>query len=192
MDSEAEALLVARVKQGDQQAFNCLLDHHIAMINQFAYRMVNNSADADDITQEVFLRLWHKIAQFNPDKARLSTWLHQIAHNLCIDLFRKKTFSATDEIDSATADTDLARDLHADQHRRMVQQAVANLPERQRSALVLCHFQGLSNKQASIIMEVSVEALESLLSRARRKLKAQMQDTLAAEKAGETRGGIST
>ncbi len=84
-----ESALIARTKDGDNTAFQILLHRYLPMINNYAVRMLGNQADAADICQEVFIRFWQKSDSFDPGRAKLSTWLHQIAHNLCIDHFRK-------------------------------------------------------------------------------------------------------
>jgi RNA polymerase sigma-70 factor (ECF subfamily) len=139
--------------------------------------MLGDAAQAEDVVQETFLRLWSRADRFRPEKAKLSTWLHNIAHNLCIDGFRSaKRMTYTDTPD------DLAREGDDPQTRRSeaeraarVRDAIAALPERQRSALLLCHYQGLSNRDAAEILDVSVDALESLLSRGRRTLRQQLE-----------------
>lgn len=139
----------------------------------------------EDIRQETLLRLWTQADRWRPEIAALSTWLHRIAHNLCIDHLRRTSRLVGEpedgEIESLThGSSDADRDAggtdphHAlGQHRLgdQLREALATLPERQRSALILCHYQGLSNRDAAEVLDVSVDALESLLARARRKLR---------------------
>ena len=132
---------------------------------------------ADDVVQETFLRLWSRAASYNSATARLTTWLHNIAHNLCVDSFRRDariTYTDNDEVEPAPGHGPEASH-EAVQRSAQVRRALAGLPERQRSALLLCHYQGLSNRDAAAILDVSVEALESLLARARRKLKQELE-----------------
>lgn len=175
--SADELSLVERAQQGDSDAFQILLHRYLPIIHRYAMRMLGNQTDASDIAQEVFIRFWQKSHNFDPARAKLSTWLHQIAHNLCIDHFRKhsKMTSIDGSADQILYDqnqewedseADLATELQT-----QLKRAIESLPERQRSALIFCHYQGLSNKQAAEILNVSVDALESLLSRARRSLK---------------------
>ncbi len=170
--SEQETELIRRTQLGDGDAFQILLHRHLPMIHAYAMRMTGNQADASDIAQEVFIRFWQKADSFQPEKAGLSTWLHQIAHNLCIDFFRKNskqqnlvTHNHEEAIDTSEEVLDRQNQL---------KDAIGKLPERQRSALLFCHYQGLTNKQAAHILDVSVDALESLLSRARRTLKTNL------------------
>jgi RNA polymerase sigma-70 factor (ECF subfamily) len=165
-----ETALIERTQQGDNDAYQILLHRHLPMIHNYASRMLGNQDDAADVAQEVFIRFWQKAATFDPTKAKLSTWLHQIAHNLCIDLFRKNARFVDSEPELEESEPMKNLD-ESEETSTAVQQAVTRLPERQRSALLFCHYQGLSNKQAADILEVSVDALESLLSRARRSLR---------------------
>lgn len=172
MSEPTEAELVRRVSEGDQVAYHQLLDDQLPSVSRYVARMLGNASEAEDITQEVFLRLWTHADRFNPKASRLSTWLHNIAHNLCIDHFRKHRRIVDGEPDPNIAggdepDTQVMASMDAD----YISEAMIQLPERQRSAIVMCHYQGLSNKEAADILDVSVDALESLLARGRRNLK---------------------
>ncbi len=173
---DQEAVLITRVQAGDSAAFQLLLQQNLPVIHQYANRMLDNSAEAADVAQEVFIRFWRKSKTFDPKKAKLSTWLHQIAHNLCMDYFRKQ--SRLTELENREEPTSalLENDLDQEQRTEYMKLLISNLPERQRSALILCHYQGLSNKQAATILDISVDALESLLSRARRTLKKTLME----------------
>ncbi len=163
--------IVQRMREGDSDAFATILDHHLSQVLGYVKRILpmTPAADAEDIAQETFIRLWTARERFDVDRARLSTWLHRIAHNLCIDHLRKHKHDA-DLVDSETSDGPDTIAETDDQSAR-VNVALMKLDERQRSALVLCHYQGFSNKQAAAILEISVDALESLLRRSRSKLK---------------------
>lgn len=164
---------------------------HLSGINRYTVRMIGNASNAEDITQEVFLRLWTRADSYKPEASKLSTWLHNIAHNLCIDYFRKNNRFIQDSSEIyeteeslhltsvsgrphgiATSGRDEPEHELAKKNRdHDVKKALMTLPERQRSAIIMCHYQGVSNKDAAHIMEVSVDALESLLSRGRSKLR---------------------
>jgi len=180
LSGTSEEELILQLQGGSAMAYRQLLDNHLPSVNRYVVRMMGNSADTEDITQEVFLRLWLKSGDFNPSLAKLSTWLHKIAHNLCIDHFRKhtneKTESNPDELAGGIEPIGVL--VRAREHSN-IQMAMQCLPERQRSAIVMCHYQGLSNKEAAIILEISVDALESLLSRGRQKLRNLLQDPKA-------------
>ena len=173
------------VQTGDQQAYARLLDRHLNSVHAYAYRMTNNRADAEDVAQETFLRVWHRARTFRSGRVRFTTWLHRIAHNLCIDAFRKRRPAVDMELDTVADDAPGADEAGIAQERReAVHACIAALPERQRSALVLCQFQGRSNREAAQILDVSVDALESLIARARRTLRVRLSDRLELEGTG--------
>jgi RNA polymerase sigma-70 factor (ECF subfamily) len=177
-----EAALVARVAAGDEAAYRALLAAHLAPLNRYARRMLGDRDEADDVTQDVFVRLWTDAHRYRPEAARLTTWLHRIAHNLCVDWQRRhrrislagdsSMLEAPPQETTRGPEVDLAEAARV----RRVRAAVDALPERQRSALVLCHYQGLGNREAAEIVGVSVEALESLLARARRTLRRALEE----------------
>lgn len=161
-----------RVADGDRAAFTTLLEQHQRPLSAYARRMLGDFSLADDVVQETFLRLWSQAGRFDAKASRLTTWLHRICHNLCIDSHRKLGRERVlDETHEQPAEQTPELSRQQSETGRRVQAAVSSLPERQRSALLLCHYQGLSNRDAAGIMDVSVEALESLLSRARRRLR---------------------
>lgn len=176
MDREREALLVQQVADGDRKAFGVLLSTHQLPLVRFTRRMLGDYAVADDIVQETFVRLWTRAGSFNSANARLTTWLHNIAHNLCIDSFRRNSRLEFTDDDARLERSGVGPDnvLEDTQNAKRVRTAVQMLPERQRSALLMCHYQGLSNRDAAEILGVSVDALESLLARARRYLKKEL------------------
>jgi len=142
-----------------------------------AYRMLNDAAEAEDVVQEVFVRVWKQAPTWQPGTARFDTWMHRVALNLCYDRLRRRREQVMaeppEQVDDGPApDAGL---IAADVGKR-VDAALSTLPERQREAIVLCHFQALTNIDAAALMEISVDALESLLSRGRRALRSQLAD----------------
>ena len=158
-----------QVQNGDNQAFTLLVDRHLKAIHGFVYRMVRNTSDAEDVAQETFFRVWKKAHAYQPGRVQFTTWLHRIAHNLCIDRSRKHSSGRSLELDGDWAAT--SPDETQLDRMKMVNIALTALPERQRTALVLCSMQGMSNSQAAEVVGVSLKALESLLSRARSTLR---------------------
>jgi len=161
-----------RVCAGDKSAYGRILDLHLPSVSRYVVRMTGTSNEAEDITQEVFLRLWTHAERYDPQKARLTTWLHNIAHNLCVDHFRKQgkfSYEAGEEEIPGGLEPDTA--FRQEVRGQLIKRALMAIPERQRSAVVMCHYQGLTNKEAASTMNISVEALESLLARGRRSLK---------------------
>ncbi len=175
---QTDAALLARVGTGDSRACRILVDAHLGRISAFAWRMLGDAGEAEDVAQEAFLRLWRQAAGWRAD-ARIGTWLHRVTYNLCVDRLRRVRPSATTELADIP---DPAGSAFADRHRgqiaRTVEKVLADLPERQRAAITLVHYQELGNIEAATILRVSVEALESLLARGRRSLR----DRLRAKK----------
>src|SRR5439155_3532990 len=116
-------------------------------------------------------RVWTAARRWEPGHARFTAWLHRIAMNVCLDRIAKKRETVLDDLPELTDPRpEPSSALQARELSRHVRRAVAALPENQRTALVLCHYQGLRNSDAAEAMGVSVEALESLLARGRRAL----------------------
>lgn len=165
--------LMASIALGDRAAFAEFVTRHVAAIVGYAARFVGRRSDAEDIAQEAFTRLWTKAPQWRAQGAPPRRWLFRVTYNLCMDeLRRRRPWAAGDAAgDPAdTADTPEESVLRRDRDGRLAA-ALAALPERQRRALALCAYEGLSNKQAAAALEIGVEALESLLARGRRKLR---------------------
>ncbi len=202
--ADADESLMARVQAGDVAAFQLLVRRHSRRLQQFARRLLRDADEADDVTQEALLRVWQHAARWQPGRVQFTTWLFRIAQNQCIDRLRKaqtrrevsgstrgteagenhdqamSTGSANGSLleslpDTRRGATPEERVSDADRARRL-EHALGGLPERQRSALVLCFYQGLSNQQAADVLDVSVDALESLLARARRALRSALAD----------------
>lgn len=175
MDQDkADAVWLKRIAEGDKQAFTDLLGVHLPPILTFIQRYIHEYANAEDIAQEVFTRVWLHAKQWKQLNSSPRSWFYRIAYNLAIDTIRKQK-QTTDQIDELTTAQTPEENLIQLAQYQQLQDAMCTLPERQRTALYLCTYQGLSNKEASAIMEVSVDALESLLSRARRALKSYFQ-----------------
>lgn len=164
--------LVARVARGDRMAARVIMTRHLPKILNLGRRMLGDQTEAEDVAQEVFIRVWTNAVRWKPGQAKFETWLHRVAMNLCYDRLRRRPTAALDGVAEPADDapTPIAR-LYETQLAAAVNEALQHLPERQREAIVLCHYQGLSNIDAAAMMEISVEAMESLLSRARRTLK---------------------
>ena len=169
--------LVKRVGAGDPAAVQAMVARKLPRMLSLAQRMLGDAAEADDVAQEAMLRAWKQAPRWTPGQARFDTWLHRVALNLCYDRLRRRREIATDvmpdHIDDGPAPD---RGLLAAETGTQVQAALSRLPPRQREAIVLCHYQELGNIEAAALMEISVEALESLLSRGRRALRAALAD----------------
>lgn len=182
MSYDDEAQQIARAAAGDRMAMHALVVDHSPAIYRLAQRLLNRAEDAEDVTQEAFLRAWKTLPKWKAE-AKFSTWLHRVALNLCYDRLRKHRETLFAEPPDMADNINLQPDaeLQQQQTRHTVKTAIAALPERQSTALTLTALQSHTNKEAAEIMDISVDALESLLARARRKLRqdlASMRDQL--------------
>ena len=183
---DPDAELVLRAGAGDAAACTQLVDRHLPRVLRLAGRMLSHRADAEDVTQEVFLRVWRSAPGWRPGKARFSTWLYRVTLNLCSDRLRQRRPNAEPEVLENLPDEALSAEgvLQRGAVVTEVTAALARLPDRQREAILLCHYEELDNREAATILDVSVEALESLLSRGRRALR-QMLSGKARDLIGE-------
>ncbi len=173
--------LMERIARGDAGAFRELSQQYLRPLVTFCSRMLKSHAEAEEVTQEVFLRAWQKADRYEP-KARVSTWLYTIARRMCIDRLRQKgtrgeEFLFDDERDAAPSSAHPSHLMAQKQEATLIKDALLSLPERQRTALSLCHEAGLSGGEIAVVMEITVEAVESLLSRGRRTLREKLQPT---------------
>ena len=176
---QVDDALVARVARGEPGAAQTLVARQLPRMTALAYRMLGDASAAEDVAQETLLRAWKEAPRWRPGRARFDTWMHRVALNLCYDRLRRnreRTVAEPPEQVDPTPSTE-AR-LQQVERAARVASAVGALPERQREAVVLCHYQELGNIEAAEIMDVSVEALESLLSRGRRTLRAALADVM--------------
>jgi len=172
--SGGDAELVMRVGEGDVPAYRELVRRHGKKLHHYAARLTHSPADAEDIVQETFLRLWQRASEYSP-RARVTTWLHRIAHNLAVDRLRARgRWQALEDEDDAPISAPQARLIDDRRRAENLDAALSELPERQRAALVLVHLNELSGKEAAHVLEISEDALESLLARARRTLKEKL------------------
>jgi RNA polymerase sigma-70 factor (ECF subfamily) len=169
--------LLARVAKGDPAAVRALVARKLPRLMALASRMLNDAAEAEDVAQEAFLRVWRQAPRWRPGAAKFDTWLHRVALNLCYDRLRRRREIATAEPpEVADPSPGPDRGLDARDTGARVAAALQALPDRQREAIVLCHYQELGNIEAAAVMGVSVEAVESLLGRGRRALRAALKD----------------
>ncbi|MFN0301658.1 MAG: sigma-70 family RNA polymerase sigma factor [Burkholderiales bacterium] len=173
-----DAGLMAAVGRLDARAFAVLVERHLSWALRFVERMVGGKADAEDLVQMAFLRVWQGAARWEPT-AQFRTWFYRVLYNLCMDHFRSRG-AASEPLDESIPDDQATADerLYAAQRSEHVRQALAALPERQRAAIVLCYYEERSQTDAATLLGVSEGALESLLSRGRAALKKSMRDNL--------------
>jgi RNA polymerase sigma-70 factor (ECF subfamily) len=176
-ETDPDEALLARVATGDPAAVRAMVARKLPRLISLGQRMLGDAGEAEDVAQEAFLRIWKQAARWRPGQAKFDTWLHRVALNLCYDRLRRRREIPTDappeQVDPGPAPD---RGLEAQGVALRVSEALQALPERQREAIVLCHYQELGNIEAAAVMGVSVEALESLLGRGRRALRAALAD----------------
>ena len=172
---------MARVAAGDEQAFAGLLGRHLDRIHHYLRRLTGRPTESDDLAQETFIRVWLKARSYRSGRVKVTTWLHRIAHNVAVDHLRKAGRAAQAEAATLPPD-DAGPDALRQQAeaRQRLHHALGALPESQRSAILLRHQQGLSNSDVAAVLGISVRAVESLLSRGRRRLKALLAETDSA------------
>ncbi|MDH2325292.1 RNA polymerase sigma factor [Cereibacter sp. SYSU M97828] len=179
-DVTDEALLILYAN-GDGAAARSLTLRLTPRVLAYAARMLGDRAEAEDIAQEAMLRLWRIAAEWRQGEAKVSTWLYRVAANLCTDRLRRRRGVALDDAPEPEdgAPSVLQGMVEADRMRAL-DAALASLPERQRQAVVLRHIEGMSNPDIAEIMEIGVEAVESLTARGKRALAAALSGKRAA------------
>jgi RNA polymerase sigma-70 factor (ECF subfamily) len=169
-DVSDEALMV-RYANGDPLAARLLTLRLAPLVQRYAARLLGDRTEAEDVAQEAMLRLWRIAPDWRQGEARVTTWLYRVVTNLCTDRLRRARPKALDEVaepeDVAPGAT--ARMIEADRVAAL-EQALAQLPDRQRQAVVLRHLEGLSNPEIAEAMDIGVEAVESLVARGKRAL----------------------
>ncbi|HSP49861.1 MAG TPA: sigma-70 family RNA polymerase sigma factor [Pseudolabrys sp.] len=170
MDDSDEALM-ARIARGDERAFRALVSRHLSVMFGLARRILGNAADAEDVAQEAMLRVWTHAPRWQP-LALFRTWLTRMVVNLCLDRKRRAPWVALEAageiVDPALG---ASEKTERDERERLVAAAIAELPARQRAAIVLTYGDGMSNAQVAEILDTSVSAVETLLVRGKQNLR---------------------
>lgn len=174
---ERDAGLLARASKGDPKAFREIVTLHLPACLAIARRVLHDEAEAEDVAQEALVRVWRNAAALELGPGGLRPWLRRVVSNLSIDRMRSgRRISVVDEVPEVVEPASQMRELGERELSARVAKALAGLPERQRLALTLFHFEGLSQAEVAATLEISDEAVESLLARARRALKAELKD----------------
>ena len=177
IEGSVEALLVLYAN-GDPDAARLLAQRLVPRVLGYATRILGDRAEAEDIAQEVMLRLWRAAPDWRTGEAQVSTWVYRVAANLCTDRLRAVKRKGAQALDAVAEPEDgapsVVHNLIAVDRRAALQAALARLPDRQREAVVLRHIEGLTNPQIADVMQIGIEAVESLISRGKRALTAAL------------------
>jgi RNA polymerase sigma factor (sigma-70 family) len=167
-DRADDDALMRRVATADASAFRTLAEAHGALVHRIAFRMLGDAAEAEDIAQESLLRLWRDASRWQAGHSGVAAWLTRVAMNQCLDRLRRRKFASDDEVPEREDETPLAPDLiDAEASRERVVAAIADLPDRQRAAIVLTYYEDQPNNAAAVLLDMNIKAFESLLLRAR-------------------------
>jgi len=183
---EEDFQLLAKFKKGDQHAFELLVRKYKMAVFNTIYSIIGNTQEADDIAQEVFLKVYTKVGSFK-GKSSFSTWLYRITVNKCIDELRKRNnriisyeteFNEEEKLKLedvlAGKETDITEELRQKELQDIIQKAMNSLPEKYRIILTLKEIEGLSYNEISRVMKISVGKVRIWLFRARQKLKEKL------------------
>jgi RNA polymerase sigma factor (sigma-70 family) len=183
-EASDEALMVLYAN-GDRHAALALTQRVTPRVLAYASRLLSGDrAEAEDVAQETMLRLWKVAPQWRQGDTKVTTWAYRVATNLCIDRQRvrvRKRHVALDDSPDVADGAPMAEDQLQDAGRMAaLEAALAELPDRQRQAVVLRHLEGMTNPEIAAIMEIGVEAVESLTARGKRALSALLAGRKAA------------
>lgn len=177
--SEEDDAVLARFAAGDPHAAGILTGRLAPRSFALALRMLGDRAEAEDIAQESMVRLWRMAPDWEPGKAKVSTWLYRVTMNLCLDTKRRRHggMARLDDVPDPPDPALSAPEQMQDRTRAdALQAALMQLPERQRQAVILRHIEDLSNPEIAGIMDISTEAVESLTARGKRALAALLAE----------------
>lgn len=179
-ESARDHALMERIGQGDHEAFRQLVERHQSAVIGTVTKMLGNSSDSEDVSQQVFLRVWRNAKRYRPD-ARFTTYLFTITRNLVFNetrrRTRKKEVSSDEREESSNLTVEAAPEHRPDsallqaELQQAVDAAIASLPEAQRMAVVLRRYDQLSYEEIASVLDLSVSAVKSLLFRARTALR---------------------
>lgn len=173
LSAVSDEALVVLYANGDPLAARALTLRLVPRLTGYAARMLGDRAEAEDVVQETMLRLWRIAPDWRQGEAQVTTWLYRVATNLCTDRLRRVRPAALDDVpDPADGAPAVVARLIAADRVLALDAALARLPDRQREAVVLRHLEGLGNPEIARVMDIGVEAVESLVARGKRTLTA--------------------
>jgi RNA polymerase sigma-70 factor (ECF subfamily) len=189
--ADADAALMLRVKRGDRAAFARLVEKYRQPLFNFIFRTLRDEAETEDVAQNTFLQVWKSRARYQRT-AKFSTWLFTIARNLCLNEIRRRSRHPAESLEETHAEHDdqpqrqyedkkifLPTDdaLHGELARK-IEEALAELPENQRTAILLCRQDELSYEEIAEVLNCSLSATKSLIHRGRETLKEKLKPYL--------------
>ncbi|MDR3441303.1 sigma-70 family RNA polymerase sigma factor [Telmatospirillum sp.] len=164
--------LLERMRSDDVEAYRVLVERNIDRAYAVAMRVLKNPADAEDVTQDAFVKAWVNRQRWDAGRAKFSTWLYRVIVNRCIDKQRLLKTEWLDEVDEPVADiADAVTVIHRQRVYGRLEDALQRLPTQQRIALVLSYYEDMSNLEVADVMGTTVGAVESLLKRGRKRLR---------------------
>lgn len=191
---DPDTALMLRVKDGDREAFRALFEKYSASVARFAAGFVGATARAEELAQDVFLQVYRTRQRYEP-RAKFSTWLYTIAHNLCLNEVRRHDYKSRVDLAGGGAedaqppwdppDAEAAEgESHAAQRELegRIARLVAELPEAQRTALILSRVEELRYQQIGEILSISEQAVKSLIFRATQRIKAGLKGYLEGDR----------
>ena len=174
-----ERVLVTKIKNGDPTAFKQLFEQYQGYVYNICHRMSGNRVEAEDTTQDVFIKIFHAIGKFRGE-AKLSSWIYRVAVNTCLKKERRKRlnnlisleflFQDKESFQPMSLEETPDQQMEISETENIVQQAIQQLPARQKTALILHRYENLSYTAIAHVMEISLSAVESLLHRAKENL----------------------
>jgi RNA polymerase sigma-70 factor (ECF subfamily) len=179
---ESDSAVVARVREGQDDAYRMLVEQHSRGLFRLAFRMTGNEQDAEDVVQETLLRAFRHMDRYE-SRASLSTWLHRIAANCALDLIRRRKRRQEGEPppEVAGGDPSPARLAYSNQVRECVAEAMNGLSEQERTAFVLRHFEGESIENIGQALGLNVSAAKHSVFRAVQKLRRTLEPLVGTE-----------
>jgi RNA polymerase sigma-70 factor (ECF subfamily) len=185
-ESLSDERLIYKIAAGEQLAFTELVHRYLSALVKFSARYTHSTSYSEDLVQEAFLRIWKGADSWSAAKGTVKSWLFKIAYNLTMDFLRKQALqnSYQESLKSSVSEVhSLERSLLAAEQKKQLHQALFDLPERQRTALTLFLVNGLTGREVAAVLELTIEASDSLLARARRNLKKTIQQEPNIKKA---------
>jgi RNA polymerase sigma-70 factor, ECF subfamily len=187
-ETDPDAVLMLRVKRGDRTAFTELVSKYQQPVMNFIFRTLRDENEAEDLAQNVFVQVWKSRVRYQRT-AKFSTWLFTIARNLCLNELRRRSRHPAESIEEAHVEhEDQPRQQYEDKSHiaaperllhgelaQKIEEALAGLPENQRTAILLCRQDELSYEEISEVLDCSLSATKSLIHRGREALKEKLK-----------------